>query len=183
MFQIITGKINALKKICQVSDFKTRRMIATGLVMSSLTYIVQAYGSCSEYLINLLQTQQNIAARKVTKLPWYTATSTLLKQCGWLSVRQLIKYHSLTLIFKIVNENKPAYLYSKIDTPTRETRHSSAKTLRDRRQFKTNTAFKSFLPRSIRDWNSLPKEILDIEDNDIFKIKLRHYIIEKTPIK
>ena len=117
MFRILVGKLNALKKICPVANFKTRRMIATGLVMSSLTYIVQAYGSCSEYLLNMLQIQQNIAARLVTKLPWFTSTSTLLMQCGWLSVRQLVKYHSLTLLFKIVQKNTPVNLYSKIDKP------------------------------------------------------------------
>ena len=82
MFKILTAKNNALRKISQVANFKTRKMVASGLITSTLTYIIQAYGSCSDYLLDMLQVQQNRAARNVTSLPWHTSTATLLLQCG-----------------------------------------------------------------------------------------------------
>ena len=64
-----------------------------------MLYVMQLWGGTSDYLINMLQVLQNKAARFVTKLGIYTSQKTLLLQCGWLSVRQLIQYHSLIMIF------------------------------------------------------------------------------------
>jgi hypothetical protein len=41
-------------------------------------------------LVRAFQVLQNRAARCVTKLGWYTPTRKLIKQCNWLSVKQLI---------------------------------------------------------------------------------------------
>ena len=41
------------------------------------------------------------------------ATRTLLLQCGWLSVRQLVEYHSLVLMFKVLQDRKPVYIHYK----------------------------------------------------------------------
>ena len=87
---ILTSKINALSKISAYSSFKTRKTIANGVVMSYITYLIQWYGGCSEYLLTGLQVQQNKAARLVTRLGWGTPTRALLLQCGWLSVRQMV---------------------------------------------------------------------------------------------
>ena len=50
----------------------------------------------------------------VTKLDRYTSTSVLLKQCGWMPVRQLMGYHSLVLVHKTVENKTPDYLFKKI---------------------------------------------------------------------
>ena len=115
VFRTLTSRVNALAKVCNVSSFKTRKSIADGIVMSKLIYLIQLWGGCSGYLLDFLQVLQNRAARLVTRLGWFTPVSTLLKQCGWLSVRQLVHYHSLTLAFKITAEKKPAYFVDKLD--------------------------------------------------------------------
>ena len=149
-----------------IADFKTRKMIATGLIMSTLVYIVQVYGSSSSYLINMLQIQQNAAARYVTKLSWYTPTKILLEQCGWLSVKQLIHYHSLLLFHKGMIENKPEFIKNNLRYQTRETRHTF---IQDKRRFKTGTAMKSFLPQTIADWNTLQNNIQQCRYHDYLK--------------
>ena len=82
MFIILTSKINALSKISKIANFRTRKMVASGLIMSTLNYLVQLYGSCSGYLVKLLQVLQNKAAQHVSRLGWDTETSVLLNQCG-----------------------------------------------------------------------------------------------------
>ena len=101
MCKLLTSKINALVKVSYSADFKTRKMIVNAVVMSRIVYLIQLYGSATDYLLNSLQTLQNRAARAVTKLRWGTRTSTLLNQVGWLSIKQLIVYHRLVLVFKI----------------------------------------------------------------------------------
>ena len=84
-----------IQNVNSIQQFKTGKMIGNGLIMSTLAYIIPVYGCCSEYLLNTLQVQQNIACRHITKLPLMTPTKTLLTQCGWLSVRQMVQYFSI----------------------------------------------------------------------------------------
>ena len=98
-------------------------MVANGIVLSNLTYLIQLYGGCSEELLSSLQVLQNKAARAVTKLDRTTPVPTLLLQCGWMSVRQMISYHSLLLLHRAKQTKKPGYIFSKInDKFTRSTR-------------------------------------------------------------
>ena len=110
----LNKRVGALKQICQVSSFKTRRMIADGIFISKLIYLMPAWSGCEDYLVDALQVCQNKAARLVTKLDRFTPTQVLLKQCGWLSVKQLMVYHSLLLLRKVFLHQKPMYLYQKI---------------------------------------------------------------------
>ena len=123
MFKGLTSRGNALSKVSRISSFKTRKMIADGIVMSKLLYLIQWWGGGSAYLLQYLQVLQNRAARMVTKLSWSTSTSKLLNQLGWLSVKQLVEFHSLTLLFKMISQAKPAYFHDKLNTefpyPTR----------------------------------------------------------------
>ena len=51
----------------------------------------------------------------MTKLDWSTPVAELLKQCGWLSVHQLIVYHSVVLVHKVIQKKSPKYLHSMFD--------------------------------------------------------------------
>ena len=82
-------RLLALQKICQFTNFETRTMIANGLFMSKLLYLIPLWGGCKEFLIKALQVVQNKAARFVANRGQLTSTKMLLKECGWLSVAQL----------------------------------------------------------------------------------------------
>ena len=77
-------------------------------------------------------------------------------------------------------EKTPVHIHSKIRIPTRETRKNL---LQDKRNFKTATALKSFIPRTIKDWNALPADLTQTTDFKMFKTKLRKYIMENTSVK
>ena len=114
LLKSLNTRIKALKRIKHVASFKSRLMVANGIFSSKLLYGLQLYGGTEEYLLNSLQVVQNMAARTVTKLNMFTPTSTLLKQTGWLSVRQLIFYHSVLLVYKVRQTSLPQYLADKI---------------------------------------------------------------------
>ena len=151
--------------------------------MSTLTYAVQVYGGCSDYLLRALQTLQNSAARHVTKLPWLTPTKDLLLQCGWFSVKQLIVYHSLLLLHRVQQERSPKHIFSKLSSPKRTTRVARKGTLLDKRWFKTATALKTFVPRSIEYWNNLPDNLRCIDDKKQFKILLTMHVKENIQLR
>ena len=105
------SRINALRKISYAASFANRKMIANGIVISQIIYVIQIWGGTNEYLLKMLQILQNKAARFVTKLDVFTSQETLLKQCGWLNVKQLVAYHSLVLVYKTRMEQKPVFLH------------------------------------------------------------------------
>ena len=175
---ILTTRINALRKVAKYSSFKNRKMIANGIVMSHITYLIQLYGGCSEYLLSALQVLQNRAARVVTRLDWDTPRETLLLQCGWLSIRQMVQYHSQILLFKTKTNKRPVYIYSQISHQfNRVTRLSTTEGIRDFRKFESTLANQSFLPRTIKYWNeNIPYEIRKERKMKLFKQKLRSWI-------
>ena len=68
MVKCLTTRLSALKIIGKVAPFKTRKMLADGIFMSKLIYLIPLWGGCEKYLIRSLQVIQNKAARVVTKL-------------------------------------------------------------------------------------------------------------------
>ena len=110
VFRSLTSRVNALAKVSKIASFRTRKMIADGVLISKILYLIQWWGGTHKYLINFPQKLQIRAAHLVTKLGWRTPpTAVLLAQCGWLSVNQMVHFHSLTLVYKIKLDKKPEY--------------------------------------------------------------------------
>ena len=107
-------RLGALKKVSSIASFKTRKTLANGIFMSKLIYLMPLWSGFEDYLVNSLQVVQNKAARTVAKLGIFTPTKTLMKVCGWMSVRQLMAYHSLVLLHKTLRSKTPVYLHQKI---------------------------------------------------------------------
>ena len=176
MFRILTSRVNALAKVCRITDFKTRKIIANGIFMGNLTDLIQLWSGCSEFLLTFLQIIQNRAARLVTKLPWNTRTETLLNQIGWLSVRQLSVFHCLVLIFKIKQNKKPVYFEEKFGKQfPRITRLSTGNGIRLDQKIRNKISQQNFSYRSVCAWNDLPREMRLIEKLPEFKRRLKSW--------
>ena len=92
----LTSRINGLKKICSNASFNTRLMIANGAVMSRLVYLITLWGGAQLYLLKALQVLQLTAARSVCgPVAFRWSRRKLLARVGWLSVRQLIQFHTV----------------------------------------------------------------------------------------
>ena len=91
-------------------------MIANGIFMSKLIYLMPVWAGCEDYLTKALQVIQNKVARSVTKRNIFTPTKTLMKECGWLTVKQLMVYHSLVQMQKTIQSQTPEYLYTRVST-------------------------------------------------------------------
>ena len=64
----LISRTGALKIIAKNADFKTRLMVAGGLIQAKLAYLLPLFGAAPEYLIHGLQVQQLAAARVVIGL-------------------------------------------------------------------------------------------------------------------
>ena len=172
-----------MTKVCSGADFKSRKMIATGLVMLRLTYRIQVYGQANDYLIQILQTQQNRAARFVANSALGTRTSAVLKQVGWLSVKQLFVYHSLLLVWKIQQSGEPLFLKEKfMKRFPYATRQATGNCFSLNDTPKSEFSRKSFVYGSSVLWNSLPSDVRKTEKLLPFKTKLKCWVKENVSI-
>ena len=125
MIASLNTRLGALKRILKVASFRNRKMLANGIFMSKLTSLIAQWGGCGTVLKRSLQIIQNKVARSVTRLDWSTPSEVLLQQVDWLSVNQLIFFHSVILVYKVIQTQTPKYLHKMFDTPyTYDTRQA-----------------------------------------------------------
>ena len=156
--------------------------------MSKLIYLMPVWSGCEDYLVNSLQVCQNKAARLVTKLDRFTPTEVLMKQCGWMPVHQLMIFHSLMLLHKTLKQQKPTFLYQKVNSGSGQpnTRQAAATTAALAaaglpRQPSVvdgslSLARKSWCWDSVRWYNQLPVDILSEKKMMKFKTRLKDWV-------
>ena len=177
----LSTRLNALRMISSVGSFKIRLMVCNGIFCSKLIFQICLWGGTEDYLLNALQVVQNKAARFVTRRDRYTSIQDLIRQCGWISVKQLVFYHSVLLIYKIIQNKYPKYMYSKLATQfPYNTRLAETDSVRMGPSFqsKLDLTKKSFMNRATISYNQLPKELRAVSKIETFKIKVKQWVKE-----
>ena len=181
----LTTRLNALRIIGGVASFKVRLMVANGTFMSKMIFQISLWGGAEDYLLKSLQLVQNKAARSVTKRGRFTPVAELLKECGWLSVKQLVHYHSIIQIHKTLTTTYPQYIFKKLssDFPY-NTRLAQSESVRMGSEFqsKLDITEKSFMNRATCAFNELPTEIRKIAETETFKFKLKEWVMMNCSI-
>ena len=172
----LTTRLSALKKVGKVASFMNRKMIANGLIMSKLSYLIPLWAGCEAYLMQALQKIQNKAARVVTRSALTTAGH--LSQCGWLSVHQLAVYQTCIMVHKVLPSRSPEYLLNMFTTDyIRETRQAARLEIRqDMETPDLELTRDSFRRRAMREYYKLPAEIRRQSLVSAFKTELWRWI-------
>ena len=178
MIRALTSRMGALKKIGKVASFKTRKMLANGIFMSKLTYLIALWGGCGIVLRKSLQVIQNKVARVVTKMDWSTPPKDILRQIGWLSVSQLVFYHSVLQIFKVRQSKNLYNMFSW--SFIYNTRQAEGGLIRLMGKPKLDINKSSFRWRAANQYNQLPAEIRLCTTLDSFKIRAKIWIRENV---
>jgi hypothetical protein len=156
-----------MKKISKTTSFKTRKMIANGIFMSKLIYLMPVWMGCEDYLVNALQVCQNKVARLVTKQDRYNPTNVLLS----------------------INQKKAAFLYQKVTSGTDQPKtRQAAATLAalaaagvpgppaiDSCELLRLT-MKSWCWSSVYWYNQLPLDLLSEAKLQTFKTRLKYWV-------
>ena len=133
--------MNGLKKVSANASFSTKLMVANVVVMSKLSYLITLWGGAQQYLLGAIQVQQLAAARVVCGYGCYRWK--LLDKVGWLSVRQLILYHTVIQAHKTLNTGVPKPLYQSLSgTYPRNTRNAAVGQIRQGNNFSSSSTFK-----------------------------------------
>ena len=98
----------------------------------------------------------------------------MFDRLGWLSVNQLVTYHTVLQVFKIRKSQEPEYLYDILGIDNR-----------NGHIIVTNTglslAKKSFTFRGSELWNNLPSDIRKIQKIGTFKKACRDWVKDNIP--
>ena len=176
----LSSRINGLLKVASRAPIKTRLMVANGIFMSKLVYLIQLWGYSDKYLLKAIQILQNKAARVVTGKTWWTPVRILLKDCKWLSINQLVFFHTALQTHKIIRSGFPVYFSQNMSTvhPYR-TRQATDGSIWRGEEDLTGTSFSS---RGAQTYNSLPASIKNCRTVETFKYKLRKWVATNIPI-
>ena len=98
----------------------------------------------------------------------------MFDRLGWLTVNQLISYHTLISVFKIRSCGEPEYLAQKLKTDSRNGRIIIP-------NYDLRLAMKSFSFRGANQWNSLPTSMRNTVKIGTFKKNLRKWILVNIP--
>ena len=172
LLKILVTRLAALKKVAVSAPFKTRLMVANACFLSVISYMITVWGGTELYLIRAIQVMQNKAARCVTKRSWFSPTRLLLLEYNWLSIKQLVFYHTVLQVWKVRVYKTPGYIASRIRPAI--TRSVADGNLRVPNVQKSISG-KSFMVRSAVMWNSVPAEIRNTISFESFKRKLKQW--------
>ena len=95
------------------APFCLRKQMAEGLFSSVFVYCMPVWGGIGKEDLRDIQVLQNKAARIVMHSPLMgVSRNDIFNQINWLTLNQLIEYHTLVTIYKIKKKKEPEYLYN-----------------------------------------------------------------------
>ena len=170
----LKSRLAGLAHIKFILPFHTRRIISEGMFNSVLAYCLPLFGGCDMQEIKGLQILQNKAARIVTHSPPRTNRDRIYDQLCWLTVNQLIMYHTLLTVYRVRLTKEPEYLATFL---CNDNRYNKIVTVNP----KLTLNQKSFTARGACNWNGLPLRIRQLETISSFKKEVRAWIRREVP--
>ena len=166
--------------------------MCSALVISKILYILPLYGGAPEYMLTALQRKMNEAMRTVTRRKWgvlgqrLTSTRELLRQCNYLSVKQMIYYHSVAAVHKLLVQCAPEYLHQVVSGAlTSGVRHRYPTRTADTRLVapaKLAVANSSFRWRASTQYAALPEDLRMEKSLKVFLTRLREHTHRRIAI-
>ena len=162
-------RVNGLNRLRYSMGKTNKQNIVQGLFNSVLCYCLPLFGGCNTNEIQNLQIQQNRAARIVLNLPPRFNRETMFQRLGWMSVQQLVAYHSLLAVYRVRQSQEPEYLARSL---SRDNYRGNIIVDNSR----LGLYNRSFVPRSSTLWNSLPTSLRKTAKIGCFKQELRKWV-------
>ena len=167
-------RLAGLTRLRFLVPLNTLRIISQGIFNSVLVYCLPLYGGCDKSELRSLQVLQNKAAQCVTRSPTRSSRHPMFDKLNWLTVNQLIAYHTALQVYRIRMNNEPEYLAQILNKDNRNGNIIVTNT-------ELTLAKRSFTFRGAQLWNSLPNNIRNKSKIGNFKKMLRIWVQENIP--
>ena len=145
------------------------------LVRPKLEYATAVWDPYTRNQISDIEMVQRRAARFVmNSYDREASVTSMLNKLGWEDLQTRRQVTRLTTLHKVVHNESPIILPPGIQFTQRVTRQNHAR--RFIRLSSSQSYYQlSFFPRTIKDWNSLPNNIIDLDNQDQFKSAVQRY--------
>ena len=88
-------------------------LLANGLIIGKLNYLLTIYGGTQEKYLQKLQVIQNNTDCFITGAVRRTSTLSLMKSVNWLTIKDMVAYHTLIAGWKVIKLSTPHHLVAK----------------------------------------------------------------------
>ena len=158
-------------------NIKQLQTLVQAIVISSLDYCNALYVGINPCQLNQLQVIQNRACRIIFGLKKKENVDKHLKCLHWLKIRERIDFKILLLVFESISGFAPEYLkelitYNNVSGSRLPSLHTPTYKL-----LKAEFGFMNYAPRL---WNSLPKDVKQSDNVNIFKNKLKTHLFSRS---
>lgn len=174
-------RIGTLRSLKYILNRKSLERMYFSFIRPVLEYGDTVWDNCTIQLKNEIESIQNEAARIVSGATKLCNIKSLLNELKWDTLAARRKKHRLTLLYKMESSISPAYLTDLIPTQAQryQLRNASDIPLIHTR---TQTYSSSFLPLTIKDWNTLPTDIRNSNTIGSFKANLNKNTTAPSPL-
>ena len=168
-------RIHIMRKLKFKLDRKSLETIYLTFIRPLLEYGDVIWDNCTQYEKNELDKIQNEAARITTGTTKLVSLDNLYKEVGWQTLHRRRQDHKITLFYKMFNQLTPVHLSSLIPQQVNAISHHNLRNSNDIHTIRSNTSLyhNSFLPSTLRQWNSLPVEVRQLNTLSSFKTFLK----------
>ena len=173
----VAKKINFMNRISKQLTQWSRLLIYNTIIMPHFTYCSTIFYLINQTQIAKLQLLQNRAMRIILGCNRYTSINVMLKCLNWLDVKKIVIFNCMVFVYKLVKGLLPEYFQAEKncdihDYNTRQKDHFHVV-----KKNKECTK-KSILHQGLVEYNSLPKELKEIDTLVKFKVNLKkHYSV------
>ena len=167
-------RLTGLSKVRNILSLKNMKTIAEGIFTSVLIYCIPLWGGMDKGDTQDLQILQNRAAQHVLRLPQRSNRKAMFDKLDWLSVHQLVYYHTVITVYKIRQTGEPEYLAELLQ-------HDNFRGHLIVPPTSLSLAKNSFCFRGGDSWISIPGDIRSIQKMGVFKTALRKWIKMNVP--
>ena len=173
----ISRAIGGLKQVRRFVPTHTLITIYKALIQLLFDYCDVVWSGLNEGLANRLQKLQNRAARIITQSSYEIRSAAILERLGWDNLAMRRFEHKVTMMYKVLNNNAPAYLQEQFkklkDSIPYNLRNADVNLALP----KPNSEYlkKSFGYSGAVAWNSLPRNLQNSKTLNEFRQNLNSY--------
>ena len=167
-------------------NMDAKKTLCDALVLSMFNFADSAILNISVKEQKRIQKMQNMCIRYIFNVKgWNINYVELRKQIGWMDMNQRRIYHSLSLLYKILNAQGPSYLRDMFtfcqEISETSTRNSELNLLIPNENYAAihSKAFRVYIPKV---WNLLPHTVRACNNVTTFKKMLKSHILNNNLI-
>ena len=174
----IAKQIGFLKRSCKYLSKKYKIMVYKSIIEPLFIYCPTVFFIMKDSQIAKLQVLQNKAMRFILVKPFDTHIREMLESLNWLNIKQLIYFHTMKFIYKVINGQLPDYLKNLIkynfEAHNRNLRNNNDFKLP---HFRTESDKNNLFYKGLKCFNELPNEI---KNNNFVRFKKMLFNFCKT---